>query len=78
MCQLYNTKLSKYLMNLTNTFCREKLQQGVPRLPNMKRQQSASVVNLTLIFESYMSSFMSISLEREYQPVNRSTFGLGV
>ncbi len=27
MCQLYNVELSKYVMGLTNTFCREKKQQ---------------------------------------------------
>ena len=37
MCQLYNIELSKYLMNLTNAFCREKLLQGVPRLCYMKK-----------------------------------------
>lgn len=31
MCQLYNAELSKYLMNLTNTFCRAQVDEGVPR-----------------------------------------------
>ena len=37
MCQLYNAELSKYIMNLTNTFCREQLESGVPRVKYTKK-----------------------------------------
>ena len=37
MCQLYNGELSKYLMNLTNTFCRDQIQRGTPRVEYMKQ-----------------------------------------
>jgi hypothetical protein len=31
MCQLYNAELNKYVMNLTNDFCRKQVENGVPR-----------------------------------------------
>ena len=37
MCQLYNIELNKYIMNLTNEFCREKVRQGVPRVQYVKK-----------------------------------------
>ena len=37
MCQLYNGELSKYLMNLTNTFCRDQIQRGTPRVEYIKQ-----------------------------------------
>ncbi len=37
MCQLYNVELSKYLMNLTNEFCHNQMNLGVPRVRYIKK-----------------------------------------
>ncbi len=37
MCQLYNAELSKYLMSLTNEFCRNQMNLGVPRVRYIKK-----------------------------------------
>ena len=37
MCQLYNAELNKYLMNLTNAFCHNQVELGVPRVQYVKR-----------------------------------------
>ena len=37
MCQLYNAELNKYIMNLTNEFCRQQMQLGVPKVRYVKR-----------------------------------------
>jgi hypothetical protein len=37
MCQLYNGELNKYIMNLTNQFCRKQLELGVPKLRYVKQ-----------------------------------------
>ena len=37
MCQLYNAELSKYIMNLTNAFCRKQIELGVPKVKYVKQ-----------------------------------------
>ena len=37
MCQLYSVELNKYIMNLTNTFCREQVEQGMDRVQYIKK-----------------------------------------
>ncbi len=37
MCQLYSAELSKLLINMTNSFCREQLRQQIPRIQYMKK-----------------------------------------
>lgn len=37
MCQLYNVELNKYIMNLTNKFCRDQVLLGVDRVRYIKR-----------------------------------------
>ncbi len=37
MCQLYNAELNKYVMNLTNAFCRRQIELGVPHAPYIKQ-----------------------------------------
>lgn len=37
MCQLYNTELNKYLMVLTNEFCRQQMELNVPKVHYIKR-----------------------------------------
>ena len=37
MCQLYNGELNKYIMNLTNEFCRKRLELGVPKVQYVKQ-----------------------------------------
>ncbi len=37
MCQLYNTELNKYLMNLTNEFCQTQMELGIPKVRYVKR-----------------------------------------
>lgn len=36
MCQLYNGELNKYIMNLTNHFCRKQLELGIPKVEYVK------------------------------------------
>ncbi len=48
MCQLYNVELSKYVMGLTNAFCREQKQHG--------RQQSFYVKNAAVCLGQQPSS----------------------
>ena len=37
MCQLYSAELSKLLMNMTNSFCREQLRQEIPKVQYIKK-----------------------------------------
>lgn len=37
MCQLYNAELNKYIMNLTNEFCRKQVEMGTPRVHYVKQ-----------------------------------------
>lgn len=37
MCQLYSGELNKYIMNLTNEFCRKQLEAGVPKVLYVKQ-----------------------------------------